>query len=90
MENNITADRGHSLNYADKQINISGVKEVLSFEEREVTLKLETQGMTIKGSGLTVAELNLKNGILKIDGLPETISYSRSHEKMGLAKRLFK
>jgi sporulation protein YabP len=82
--------REHAVNYTRGQLTITGVKEVRSFEDKEVNLNLEGNGMTIKGSNLTVAELNLKSGFLKIDGVVDSIIYTHSYEKLGIVKRLFK
>jgi hypothetical protein len=46
--------------------------------------------MCIKGSGLSVNELNLKAGVLKVDGVVDSITYSKSQEKLSLLKRIFK
>lgn len=82
--------REHALNYTRNQLTITGVKEVVSFEDREINLNLNENGILIKGSGLNVAELNLKSGLLKIDGAVDSITYTRSHEKLNMVKRLFK
>lgn len=88
MDENIF--KGHSLNYAAGVFSITGVKEVKSFEERKVILVLEENGMTIKGRELTISELNLKSGFVKISGVPESIVYSGSGVKVPVIKRLFK
>lgn len=82
--------REHTLSYAKKLLTLTGVKEVSSFEDKEVSVNLDGSGMLIRGSGLTVSELNLKTGILKIEGDVDSIAYTRSHEKLSVVKRLFK
>jgi sporulation protein YabP len=89
-ETNIIAPHEHQLNYFKNQLSLSGVKEVVSFEERVVVLSLSDRGMVVKGEGLTVAELNLKSGILKINGSVLNIAYTKTHEKLSLVKKLFK
>jgi sporulation protein YabP len=90
MAENIISNIEHQMNYAKGSLALSGVKEVLSFEDKEVVLTLTDRGMVVKGSELSVAELNLKTGLLKIDGQVHSISYTRSHEKLSFMKKLFK
>jgi|AGTN01.2.fsa_nt_gi YabP family. len=89
MDENIAAGE-HTLNYQKNRLTLTGVKEVKSFEDKEVVLNLADVGMLVKGTGLTVAELNLKTGLLRIDGTLDSVAYTRSHEKLGVIKRLFK
>ncbi|MFA5449625.1 MAG: YabP/YqfC family sporulation protein [Clostridia bacterium] len=88
MEENVY--KGHTLNYAGGTITLTGVKDVKSFEEREVSLILENNGMVIKGRELTVSELNLKSGFVKISGTAESIAYNGGGTKEPMLKRLFK
>lgn len=82
--------REHSLQYAKGLLTVTGVTEVVRFEEREVFLNLGNRGMLVKGSHLRVAELTLKSALLRMEGEVESVSYTRAREKLGLAKRLFK
>ena len=87
---NFVSPNEHQLNYTKNQLSLTGVKEVVSFEERVVVLSLSDNGMVIKGEGLTVAELNLKSGNLKINGSVLNMTYTKTHEKLSLVKKLFK
>jgi sporulation protein YabP len=87
---NIISPNEHQLNYVKNQLSLTGVKEVVSFEDRTVVLSLHDRGMIVKGEGLSVAELNLKSGILKINGAVLNMSYTKMHEKLSLVKKLFK
>ena len=89
-DTNIVAPHEHQLNYIKNGLTLSGVKEVVSFEEKIVVLSLNDRGMVVKGDGLSVAELNLKSGILKINGQVLNITYTKTHEKLSLMKKLFK
>jgi len=73
-----------------KYLELSGVKEVISFTEDKVLLQT-TQGiLEIKGNELNIHKLNLDDGDVKIEGLVFSLIYSdKTHEK-GLLKKLFK
>jgi len=73
-----------------KYLELSGVKEVISFNDDKVLLQT-TQGiLEVKGQDLNIQKLNLDDGNVKIEGLIFSLNYSdKSHEK-GLLKKLFK
>lgn len=83
-------NKEHSVNYAKGVLTVTGVKEVDSFEDKEVILKLGTGGMVVKGSGLAVSELSVSSGTLRVTGVIESISYNKVREKQNFFKKLFK
>ena len=92
MEESLTqqASLAHSLTYRAGEIAITDVKEVISFEDKEIVLALNSGGLTVKGGSLAIAELNLKAGTLKATGTVESMVYCGRTEKGGFMKRLFK
>ncbi len=73
---------------------ITGIKDVVSFDEKEVLLET-TQGMlSIKGSELHVSRLVLEKGEVDLDGKIDSFAYSekRAGGKQGesLFTRMFK
>ncbi|MFW6022514.1 MAG: sporulation protein YabP [Halanaerobiaceae bacterium] len=73
-----------------KFLAISGVKEVISYNEDKVLLQT-TQGiMDIKGNELNIQKLNLDEGNVKIEGLIISLIYTDKTKEKGILKKLFK
>ena len=83
----ITADkRAHAM--------ISGVEEVISFDDREVVLETSQGTLTIKGEGLKVSRLTVEQGEVDIGGRMDSFAYTESRGKgaqgESLLSRLFR
>lgn len=89
MEEKIV-NKTHAFNYDGRRLNITGVKEVAHFEDKEVAVSLADRGLIVRGKGLSVSELNVNTGLLIIDGSVDSIAYTGSMEKTGFFKKLFK
>ena len=59
-----------------KSCAINGVKDVLSFDEREILLETEQGMLMIKGDALHVNRLTLDKGEVDIDGKVDSFTYS--------------
>ena len=75
-----------------KEMSISGVKEVESFDENEVTLRTLGGGMTVEGSGLRIGVLDTDRGVVSLSGRIDAVLYTndQAEEKRGLFGRLFR
>ena len=61
--------RSHSLHMDNRELlSITGVKDVGSFNEHEITLFTEAGGMTVEGSGLHITRLDLDDGRVSVEG----------------------
>lgn len=73
---------------------ISGVHEVVSFDEKEVILETEQGTLTIKGEDLKVSRLTVEQGEVDIGGRMDSLVYSESRMKRNQGEsflgRLFK
>lgn len=82
-----------SLN-ARSSANITGVKDVLSFDAGEVLLETEQGILMLRGNDLHVNRLTLEKGEVDVDGKIDSLTYSDSNNsgKSGesLISRLFK
>lgn len=78
MENlNHTGNKAHKLSMTNRQVcEISGVKDVLSFDVREVLLETEQGMLTMKGDNLHVSRLSLEQGEVDVDGRIDSLVYS--------------
>lgn len=83
----------HSITWHDrKQGSITGVRDVLSFDENCVMLETEQGMLTVKGRKLHVGRLLLEQGEVELDGMVDSMVYSGSRpaEKGSLMKRMFR
>ena len=82
-------ERGHSLTIKG-QTTVTGVKQVIAMEEREVRLSLGERQLLLTGKGFSAERLSLEEGVLVISGDVESVKYSGKAEVKGILKRLFK
>lgn len=73
---------------------ISGISDVLSFDENEIILDTEMGLLTIKGKELHISRLSLELGEADMEGKVDSMVYSeRGHKKKqegSLVSRLFR
>ena len=73
-----------------EKLNISGVKDVLSFDDQMVILETELGLLTIKGDNLRINKLSIDTLDVSIDGTINTLIYSdSSSDKKGGKNRFF-
>lgn len=87
--------REHHISLANRErLEITGVREIVSFDESQVILDTDMGLLTIKGKGLHVKRLMLEKGEADLDGTADSLVYSsnEAHRKSGesLFARLFK
>ena len=71
---------------------ITGIREVISFDEKEILLHTEEGKLSIKGEGLHVTHLDLKSGQLSLEGKIDSLTYlgrKKDKKEGSLLKRLF-
>ena len=95
MEERERPKSGHKLTLTNRNLaNITGVKDVISFDVKEILLETEQGMLNIKGQDLHVKRLTLEKGEVDVDGALDSFSYSNleSFEKRGesLFARMFK
>lgn len=61
--------------------NFSGVKDVISFDPKEILLQTEMGTLLIRGEELHVSRLSLERGEVDIDGLVISMTYSDTEER---------
>jgi len=76
------------------KLHLSGVLDVLNFDEEIVTVETELGILIVKGSDLRLNKFNLDNSELSIDGEVISMTYddksSSSKRGEGLLNRIFK
>lgn len=76
-----------------EKLNISGVLDVLSFDDQIVILETELGLLTVKGENLRINKLSLDTSEVTVDGEIYQLAYSEknSNEKGGgLLNKIFK
>lgn len=73
-----------------KEMSVTGVAEVLNFDEGCVVLKSTCGEMTVEGSELRIGTLDTDRGIVVLCGKIDTVYYTdeRPAEKRGIKKLL--
>ena len=75
------------------KLSISGVKDVLSFDDQIVILETDLGMLTVKGVDLRINKLSLDTTDLIIEGTINNLSYSEKHDikgQNGLFGKIFK
>ncbi|HBG38449.1 MAG TPA: sporulation protein YabP [Clostridiaceae bacterium] len=91
METNIKKE--HSLNLLNRQkLDLTGVVDVISFNEDSVILNTKLGTLNIKGKNMRVNKLNVDNGDMTIAGEILSLVYltKEASNKESLLKKLFK
>lgn len=95
MENFNIGNKQHKVTMTNRQTCLlTGVKDVLSFDVREVILETEQGMLTIRGEDLHVSRLSLDLGEVDLDGKVDSLIYSNvsgmSHKGESLFTKLFR
>ena len=76
-----------------EQGSFTGVRDVNSFDEKEISLVTEAGTLTVKGENLHVTRLDLEKQEVDIGGRVDSLIYSQGITKAkggeGMLKRLF-
>ncbi|MGL4849006.1 MAG: sporulation protein YabP [Clostridium sp.] len=64
-----------------RKMSLTGVNEVLSFNEEKIILNTVLGKMNIKGQGLKVNKLDVKNGDVIVEGFISSIVYTNNKNK---------
>ena len=80
----------HKLTLNDRSsLNVTGVTEVLSFDENAVILRTEQGTLTVHGERLHLKTLSLDGGQMAVDGHVTALLYEEPRPTGGLLRRLF-
>lgn len=73
-----------------KKLNISGVRDVLSFDEDTIQLDTVQGRLTIKGEGLHIQSFHTESGDLSADGRLHAFVYVSDERTGGFLARIFR
>lgn len=72
-----------------KCLLVSGVTEVISFDEDAVLLRTELGTLAVQGQQLQLKTLSVDGGQLVVEGTVSALSYEEPRQKGGWLSRLF-
>ncbi|MGI6175723.1 MAG: sporulation protein YabP [Christensenellales bacterium] len=92
FENELIKSRPHRLVIDDRErATVTGITEVISFDEAEIVAQIDTGTMIISGEFLHILKLNLEEGQLIVSGYIYSIDYAESEtKKSGFLSGFFK
>lgn len=80
----------HILLESRNSLTISGVEEVESFDENNITMHTNQGTLVVLGEGLHIEKLSLDGGDLKVEGQVDSLAYEDlSTNHGGFLSRLF-
>ena len=89
MEENLRVN--HNIIVEDrKKYTLTGIKDVLSFDEETVVLSTPLGKLVIKGNGLQIQNFNNETGDLSGTGKIHAFAYTVAEERGGFFSRIFK
>ena len=71
-----------------RRLTVTGVGEVLRFDEALVVLRAAGQLLVVHGEGLTLRQLAPQEGRVELRGLVESLGYEQPARGKGLLRRL--
>ena len=78
MEEKMTA-RPHKLTMVNRSsCTITGLQDVVSFDENQIVLDTDMGLLTMKGKDLHVSRLTLEKGEVDVDGRIDSLTYSEN------------
>ena len=72
-----------------RQLTVTGVTEVVSFDENAIVLRTGQGELIIQGSGLQLRQLSVEGGQVAVDGTVAAMTYEEPRPESRL-RRLFR
>lgn len=93
-EKRLSKTKPHNVFIEDREkLNITGVLDVISFDENTIALNTELGGLILKGTGLHINKLNVEDGNIIIEGYIYACNYTdknTSRKSGGFFSSIFK
>lgn len=93
VENKLQEAKGNITLENRNRLTLTGVEEVISFDDEKILLNTSLGSLTIKGSELKMNKLDVQNGDVIIVGMIGSMVYSGKElrkEKENIITKLFK
>ena len=88
MEDGLKLPHKLTLNQREA-LNLTGVTEVVSFDELAVVVKTTLGTLVIQGKDLQLKQLTPDGGQVAVEGSVTSLHYEQPRQTSGWAKRLF-
>ncbi|ACL68807.1 sporulation protein YabP [Halothermothrix orenii] len=86
-----TTPARHTLSLNNrKELELDGVREVISYNEDKIIMQTSMGVLEIKGKELNIQKLNLDEGTVKIKGHFSSLDYSDREPGKNFMNRLFR
>lgn len=72
-----------------KKLTMTGVEEVVSFDESYAVLKTGLGTLVVQGTGLQLKQLTPEGGNVAVEGEISSLQYEQPRSRSGWAGRLF-
>lgn len=84
-------DMPHELRLENRaRLNVTGVREVESFDESAVVLHTAKGILVIRGQSLHLQTLSIDGGQVAVDGTVDALVYEETQKQGGFFSRLFR
>ncbi len=81
MANETGRDIRHRIVLEERsRLSVSGVTDVVSFDDESITADTDMGMIIIRGEDLHIGRLNLDEGVLQVDGSVDSIEYTDGSE----------
>lgn len=92
FESNMTGVLQNLILENREKLNVSGVNDVLSFDDQVVIIETELGMLTVKGENLKINKLNIDTSEVIVEGKINNLSYSEHQIKNegGIFGKIFK
>lgn len=80
-QSSVTSVNHHIILKGRKELTVSAVKSITSYDEYNVVLETEMGTLQIGGEGISVSELSIQSGEVQISGMIEYLQYSNKSER---------
>ena len=85
-----TVKKPHTLLLENRRLlSLSGVEDVVGFDENTISIRTADCSLVVKGSGLHISKLSLDSGDVVIDGTVSSLQYLGAAGR-SLRSKLFK
>ena len=88
-KNRIPAKPHHVIMEDRAKLSVTGVEDVISFDESEIITRTGQGNLIIRGTGLHIGKLTLDSGEVSIDGLVRELCYEDPAPMGGFWSKLF-
>ena len=72
-----------------KKLSVTGVEDVAGFNDESVSLKTVNGDLLVSGSKLHISKLDLDTGNVELEGVVNSLQYSREKNDKTFLQRLF-